>query len=124
MNNFLFTIFTVTLLTFFVFLVYRLKTKSRSQSDRHFAWKLRRVEILIDWVGATIYIVIIFYGLGLIDKIAYYFSSTFPGFGKQLSYAVSTVLGWVVSGVIGNAAYDFLKKIGGLAVKKQESGQK
>ncbi len=50
------------------------------------------------------------YNFGAIQYGARFIYAKAPIIGSTLSNVISTILGWVVSGVIGNFVYDILKR--------------
>lgn len=65
-----------------------------------YARRLLRASIVVDTVRVGLFAVLFMYGAGIIDAIAH-----------TLSYGVATIFGWLMSGIIGNAAYDLFCRI-------------
>ncbi len=73
---------------------------------------------------STIYVTVIFYSLalrqGYLEGFAVFLKARiFPAFSDGVNYILSNIVGWAVSGVVGNFVYDLLKRL--FADKKEKS---
>lgn len=66
---------------------------------------------LCNIISATLFIMVCLYYFGVVDFVAYVLHTQWPKLSEKVSYYISTAIGWIISGIIGNAAYDLLKRI-------------
>src|SRR5262245_2110210 len=72
--------------------------------------KVLRTLLLSTSLAVFVFFSMLFYGLGLVQKLSQYIIAKAPAIGSTLGAVISTIVGWMVSGVIGNFVYDILKK--------------
>jgi hypothetical protein len=87
-----------------------LVNREKARTDPKYILSVNIANFLCNIISATLFTMICFYYLGVIDFIAYVLHTYWPKLSEKLSYGISTALGWIVSGVIGNAAYDVIKR--------------
>ncbi len=77
------------------------------------AYALRVFKLLAFWeaVRATAFLLLLMYGAGVIGEVASLLHQSATFLSARASYYVSAVVGWLISGVVGNFAYDFLKRL-------------
>ena len=51
------------------------------------------------------------YAVGAVDGLTNFVKFILPIIGEKISYGISTVITWTISGVIGNVAYALLRKL-------------
>jgi len=88
-----------------------LRVNRRFFVDPEYAIGYLRVSIALDGVRVALFAALLLYGSGVIDAFANALSTFFTFLSVHTSYIVSTVIGWLASGIIGNASYDLLRRI-------------
>jgi len=94
----------------------------RFKTDPKFA---RLVRFLVAFGGVlvtTLLNVTLFYISGAIELLTAFLQTHWPSIEPKLSYYLSTLIGWIVSGILGNAAYDLLKRLKQKMRSQRESG--
>lgn len=83
--------------------------KIRAMSTRIAYRKLKSIVVVFSTL-LTLTTVSIFYALGIFAYITNVIYASAPKIGTAISSIISTILGWIVSGIIGNFFYDILKR--------------
>ncbi len=85
--------------------------------NRHFfenavyAQRLLRASIVVDTVRVGLFAVLFMYGAGIVDAVAHALPNIATLISARASYGIATIFGWLMSGIIGNAAYDLFCRI-------------
>jgi len=69
-----------------------------------------RIVFLLQSICFSIVFLTLLYRFGIIDTVNKFVLWAIPKIEPKISNIISTILGWIVSGVIGNFAYDLLKR--------------
>jgi hypothetical protein len=85
--------------------------REKARLDPRYVLAVRFANFYCNIISATLFTVICFYYFGVIDFIAYMLHTYWPKFSEKLSYGISTALSWIMSAVVGGAAYDLIKKM-------------
>jgi hypothetical protein len=84
----------------------------RFGTDPKFTRRVRYLSAFNGILMTTLLYVFLFYISGSIDLLTAFFQAHWPSIQPKVSYYVSTLIGWIVAGILGNAGYDLLKKFG------------
>lgn len=82
----------------------------RALNDDAYAVRIYRVLAFMEALRVAAFMVLLMYGAGAIDAATTLLARSLAFLSDRASYVISTVLGWIISGVIGNFAYDLLKR--------------
>ena len=80
-------------------------------SDAEYLIKLTRWQVAISIIALAVVAIPLLYISGFTEKTAVLIGSRFPNLGPRVSAAASYIITIVVSGVIGNFAYDVLRRL-------------
>lgn len=83
----------------------------------------RSLETLVSVILLSCGILYVLYGFNLIELIAVTISQYYPGISRTVSIWISKLFGYAVSGVVGNIAYDLIKKIIKYRVNSQKMNE-
>jgi hypothetical protein len=78
--------------------------------DPRYVNRFTSAMFISNMLSATGFTVCFLYYFGVIGFTATAIHAAWPFVSAQLSYTLSTILGWVASGVIGNYAFQFVRK--------------
>lgn len=93
----------------------------RALNDDAYAVRIYRVLAFMEALRVAAFVVLLMYGTGVIDAVTTLLARSLAFLSERASYVVATVLGWIISGVIGNFAYDLLKRP--IASRRSASGR-
>ena len=82
----------------------------RALNDDAYAVRIYRVLAFMEGLRVAAFVVLLMYGAGAIDAVTTLLARSVAFLSERISYAIATVFGWIISGVIGNFAYDLLKR--------------
>jgi hypothetical protein len=84
--------------------------RKKIRTDPRYLLRFIAATFLSNLLSATVFVVGCLYYFGVVDFVAVLLQKIWPYLSDKVSYAVSTVLNWVASGIIGNYAFQFIKK--------------
>jgi hypothetical protein len=87
------------------------RSMSRMRTDEMYSRKAAIILILYSFVPLTIFCIPLIYYSGVINTLAIYLNSQIPILGVTFNSLLLSFLSILISGVVGNAAYDLLKRI-------------
>jgi len=87
-------------------------TSPRFGTDFKFTKRVRNLSTLNGILLTTLLNLFFFYISGAIDLLTTFLQTRWPSIQPRISYYFSTLIGWIVAGVLGNAGYDLLKRLG------------